>query len=387
MTAIDMKGLDWGSGPTQGIYLMGHDTSAEQVARGGGGMLRSQKIKGWDGGKFIPGDVKTSAEALALTGLDWDVDQRPIIKVEPTWGANEKGEIGIIGWEPQLSDEKIDRGKGKQVNSLPTGGYSIVPGHVQNVRRDTGQTLGVVGPGWHSPQNREMFTFMDDLVDSGDAKWLGGGMLDGGKRVWLACQFDRSVLIGGDENELSVPLGFFSNGWDGTLSFSVTAAPYRLACLNGQTIPLEGHVRTWKGRHTSGLTAEKRLAEARRTLSLSIGYFDSWAEEMEKLMSQKMSIPAVERAIVKILPDPPEKVDGKVAKTALRNVQLKREKVKVIYMTAPDLQHLGHSKYRALNAITSFVDWETKTPIDKQVLRSAEPNALKDRAFAVLTEA
>lgn len=385
---IDMKGLDWGKGPSGGIYLMGHDTSAEQVRRGGGGMMRSQKIKGWDGGRFVPGDVKTSREALIATGLDWTVDRRPIVKVEPIIGVpTEDNPSGILGWETQHREGKVSRGKRKQVNDLPTGGFDIAEAHVMNVRSDNSDVLGVVGPGWRSPQNAEAFTFIDDLVDSGEAKWLGGGEVGGGKRVWMCCQFERDFLVGGDENERSIPLGFISNGWDGTLSLSITVAPYRLACLNGQTIPLEGFIRTWKARHSSNLRADMRLAEARRTLSLSLGYFDSWAEEMEKLIVAKITRQDVERMIASMIPDPPRDKDGKIGDRALKNVDAKREDILTIYRDADDLQHLGDTKYRLLNAVTQYADWNVAGPIDRQVLRSAEPSKLKDHAYRVLTAA
>jgi phage/plasmid-like protein (TIGR03299 family) len=380
---INMAGMDWGSGPAGGIYLMGHDTSAAQVARGGGGLMGSQKIKGWDGGRFIPGDVRTSAEALALTGLDWEVDRHPIVKVEPIYGVTAKGP-GVIGWDPIRGDGAMRTAKGSAVNDLPTGGWDIAESHVMNVRRDTGKVLGVVGPGWRGPQNRECFTWMDDLVDSGDAKWVGGGEQDGGKRIWLCAQLDRAVVLGGEESELSVPLAFLSNAWDGTLSLGCTIGCFRLACVNGQSIPLEGFVRQWRGRHTAGLTAEKRLAIARKTLELSIGYFDAWAVEMEKLMTRPISTFRVERTIKDLFPDAELDVEGNVRVRAQNNVLRARESVLTIYRTAPDLQHLGHTDYRFMNAVTEYADWHVKCPADRQMLRSAEPSKVKDTAFKLL---
>lgn len=384
MPGIDMAGIEWGKGPSGGIYLMGHDTTQAQVRRGGGGMLGNAHLKGWAGGKFIPGDVKTAEEALALTGLDWEVERRPIIKVESIVG-NGKDGPEVQGWLPQESeDAHVFRSARKQVNDLPTGGWDIVPSHVMNVRQDTGDVLGVVGPGWRSPQNREAFAFMDALVDSNEARWLGGGMIDGGRRIWMCCQFDRSVLLGGDQNELSIPLGFVSNGWDGTLALSITAAPYRMACVNGQTIPLEGFIRTWKARHTRALNAEERLSEARRTLELSIGYFDAWTDAMERMMTTDITVKAFERVVRKLIPEPAG-IGGKEAgPRAKKHAQEKRDSVLTIFRDEANLQHLGLTTYRALNAVTQFADWEIKAPEEKQMLRSAEPSKLKDHAYALL---
>lgn len=376
---IDMAGIDWANGPEGGIYLMGHDTSADEVARGGGGLLRSTKIKGWNGGKFVPGDVKTSADAIVATGLDWEVVQRPILKVEPVFVGGE-----FVTWEPQKRDTPIAPVARRQLNTLPTGGYDIAEAHVMNVRSDNGAVLGVVGPGWVSPQNDEVFAFVDSLIEDDSAKWVGGGAIDGGKRIWMCAQFQRSVLIGGDENERCIPLGFFSNGWDGTLSLSSTVAPYRLACLNGQSIPLEGYVRTWKGRHTSGLTSAARVAEARRTLNLSIGYFDAWTDAMNTMITEHVSTREVETVIEQVLPFPTPEPGKELGDRTIKNVQQKRDDVLDIYRNEDNLQHLGHTKYRVLNAVTAYADWTVKGSDEKQILRSAEPSKLKDAAYRVL---
>lgn len=379
MTFIDMAGLDWEKAPDTGIYLMGHDTSVAQVASGGGGLLRSQKIKGWTG-KFLPGDVRTSAEAIGLAGLDWVVDRRPIVQVQPVYGVPTKtNPSGITGWDPVQSFPE-------KVNGMPNGGYAVAPSHVMNVRRDTGQVLGVVGHRWAGPQNDETFKFLDSLVDDDEAKYLAGGSVDGGKKIWICCQLDREIILGGDQDERSIPLMFVSNGWDGGTSYSITTAPYRLACMNGQTIPLEGFVRTWKARHTSGLTADGKLQEARKALKLSIGYFDAWAEEMEKLMTQHISTQEVERLIVKLLPDPkPAGQDGNLTDRQIKAIDGKRHEVLSVYQESPSLQNLGGTKYRFINAVTEYADWHTKCDVDEQVIRSAEPSKMKDLAYALVT--
>lgn len=389
---IDMAGIDWSKGPEGGIYLMAGDTSASQVARAGGKRLRTGVrgkagyIKGWDGGRFVPGDVKTTADAIEATGLGWLVEKHPILKVTAKWGVSDEGLPELIGWEPRKSKEAPAHKPGTQRNPLPHGGWDIVPDETMNVREDTGEVLGIVGPGWQGPQNHEAFEFVDALVDSGDAKWLGGGESAGGRRVWMVAQLAREVLIGGDANERSIPLMFVSNGWDGFTPLAITAAPYRLACLNGQTIPLEGHVRSWKIRHTTNHAT--RLQLARDTLELNIGYFDSWAAEMEKLIKGKLAEPAAEKLIVKLFPDANLKrgKDGKLStsKTAQANVEAKREQVLTILRTSDDLANVKGTKYGLFNAVTEFADWHVKGPAEKQVLRSAEPSALKDKAYALL---
>ena len=80
-------------------------------------------------------------------------------------------------------------------------------------------------------------------------------------------QLDRAIRIGDAEGEDVLPLLCFRNGHDGGLAVTISVAPFRLACLNGMMLPLEGAERAWKARHTANLDA--RLADARRTLGIA----------------------------------------------------------------------------------------------------------------------
>lgn len=367
--------FDFAKGPAGGISVNVGDGSSRKT------------LRGWDGGKFVPGDVKTSAEALALSGLDWTVEKHPIVRVESVIGVGNDGPE-VIDWKPRLSDTPPPAGKGQQKNTLPHCGFAIEREWVCNVRQDTGETLGIVGPGWTNEQNRDAFTWIDDLVDSGDAKFLGGGEQGGGRKVWLAAQLDRGVILGGNSDEYCLPVCFFSNGWDGYTPLSVTCAPYRLWCLNGQTIPIPGFARTWKARHTSGLKSSERLQEARRTLELSIGYFDAWTVEMEKLMNVPMPTVKAERFVKRLFPDARPADDGESRSRAQGNVDRQRTAVLTIFKHGDDLQNLRQSGYRMLNAVTEYADWQVKPPSeDRQVLRSAEAHPLKDAAYKLLVAA
>jgi phage/plasmid-like protein (TIGR03299 family) len=346
----------------------------------GKGMV-DRHVRGWDGGRFVPGDCKTTAEALAATGLDWTVQKHPILKVDSILGVSADGSPETIGWQPRKGSD-VAHAKHERKNDLVPGGFDIVRGYTMNVRQDTGDVLGIVGPQWKAVQNHEAFSFVDSLVDSGDAKWLGGGMKGNGEKIWMCAQLERGVALGGDEAEYTLPLLFLQNGWDGYMSLTTTVAPYRLSCLNGQTMPIPGFARSWKIRHTQSIVG--KIAEARRALELSIGYFDAWTVEMEKLMTVKSSRTFVDKALVSLFPDATDKA-GEIRPRAQRLVEERRDAVKAIYLNAPDLQHLGKTHYRFLNAVTDFADWHTSDA--GNMLVSAEPSALKDKAYALCAAA
>src|SRR5262249_49908845 len=158
------------------------------------------------------------------SGLAWTVEQHP---VEAVVGNPESG----------------------QPSRVP------VPRVVANVRSDTRAVLGVVGEGYEPLQNRAAFAFCDAITDSGEVHWLGAAETRGGARVHALMQLDRTIQIGNAEGEDVLPLLCFRNGHDGGLAVTISVAPFRLACLNGMLLPLEGAERTWKARHGANLDA------------------------------------------------------------------------------------------------------------------------------------
>ena len=150
-----------------------------------------------------------------------------------------------------------------------------------------GTVLGVVGEGYEPLQNRAAFAFCDAITDCGEAHWLGAGETRGGARVHALMQLDREIRIGDAEGEDVLPLLCFRNGHDGGLAVTISVAPFRLACLNGMMLPLDGAARMWKARHTANLDA--RLVDARRTLGIAWRYYDELEEIGGRLIREPIS--------------------------------------------------------------------------------------------------
>src|ERR671935_275328 len=93
-------------------------------------------------------------------------------------------------------------------------------------------------------------------------------------------------VIGGAEGEDVLPLLCFRNGHDGGLAVTISVAPFRLACLNGMLLPIEGAQRTWKARHTANVGT--RLTDARRTLGIAWRYYDELEQLGSRLIRQRL---------------------------------------------------------------------------------------------------
>jgi phage/plasmid-like protein (TIGR03299 family) len=303
-----------------------------------------------------PEQAHDAASMIAAAGLDWRVEQYALEAV-------------------------VER----EYQSLRVP----VPRHVANVRSDTRTVLGVVGEGYEPLQNAAAFAFCDAITDSGRAHWIGAGSTRCGARVHALMRLDREIRIGGAEGEDVLPLLCFRNGHDGGLSVTVSVAPFRLACLNGMLLPIEGAQRTWKARHTAHV--EARLADARRTLGIAWRYYDELEELGGRLICERIGEGEFERFLTRLvpLPDPAPDEGGR----AVRNVERVREAIRTAYRAAPDLDGVRGTRWGALQAVTAYVDHAqptrrtaTRTEAETRFERATQAQPLKDRALALLTE-
>src|SRR4051794_136910 len=306
------------------------------------------------------GEARSAAAMIAAAGLAWAVEQHAL--------------------EAVLTNR--DGGDSCRVP---------VPRVVANVRSDTPAVLGVGGEGYEPLQNAAAFAFCDAITDSGEAHWLGAAETRGGARVHALMQLDRAIRIGNAEGEDVLPLLSFRNGHDGGLAVTISVAPFRLACLNGMMLPLERAERTWKARHTANLDA--RLADARRTLGIAWRYYDELEEIGGQLIRERMSAAEFERFLARLVPLPEQPADATNGGRAVRNVERVREAIASAYRATPDLANITGTRWGALQAVTTYVDYFQPTRAtagrshqEARFERATEPAALKDRALALVTE-
>jgi hypothetical protein len=174
-------------------------------------------------------------------------------------------------------------------------------------------------------------------------------------------QLDRTIRIGDAEGEDVLPLLCFRNGHDGGLAVTISVAPFRLACLNGMILPLNGAGRTGKARHTANLDA--RLVDARRTLGIAWRYYDELERVGGRLIREQMS-PAGSGFVAQLVP-PRGTPDVTNGGRAVRNVGVcaKRDR----RQGTPDLANITGTRWRSKPS--AYVDRQTRRATAAAVAR------------------
>lgn len=301
----------------------------------------SVREKPWHGLGKIVMEAPTSAEALRLAGLDWNVVQEPIYT--------------------EFNEQ--------------------VEGYKANVRESDRKVLGVVSDRYKVVQNVDAFSFTDELIGKG-VRYETAGSLQEGKKVWLLARLPREYIIAGERIS---PYLVFSNTHDGSGSVKVAITPVRVVCNNTLNLALDKASRSFSMIHTGNI--QDKIQEARDTLFMAEEYMDCLGAEFEQLRRQKMTDVQVKEYINLLLP-----MEKDSTQLQSKNIVRLREDMMKRYYDAPDLQTVGNNAYRFINAVSDFATHAN--PLRRTVnynenlfARTIDGNPLIDRAYQLIKAA
>ena len=294
--------------------------------------------KPWHGLGVRVWEAPSSADALRLAGLDWQVLQEPIY----------------------------------------TGTGETVAGYKANVRDNDRKVLGVVTDRYKVIQNREAFAFTDSLLGNG-VRYETAGSLQEGKKVWILARLPREYIISGERIS---PYLVFSNTHDGSGAVRVALTPIRVVCNNTLNLALATAKRSWTMIHTGNI--KDKIREAEDTFFMAEEYMDSLGKEFGRLQGQKLSDSQVKGFIEQLLP-----VEKDATPVQGKNIRRLREDMERRYYDAPDLQDVGDNAYRFINAVSDFATHSrplrrTANYKENLFIRTMEGNPLIDKAYQLV---
>ena len=258
--------------------------------------------KPWHGLGTKVEEAPTSADALRLAGLDWNVEQKII----------------------QLC------------------GGSKVPGYKANVRSTDGKVLGVVSDRYRIVQNADAFEFTDSII-GGDVRYETAGSLNGGKKIWLLAKLPETEIVG-DKTE---PYLCFSNTHDGSGAVRVCMTPIRVVCNNTLNLALDSAKRAWSVRHTGSL--QSKMHEARTCLRMANTYMGALAEKADRMANTAITRDQLNMILDELFP-----VDEHSTEREKQNAKKLRDEYMVCYF-APDLIKFRDTAWGAYNAMSDMI--------------------------------
>lgn len=253
----------------------------------------------WHGLGVAVDEAPSSADAIRLAGLDWDVVQSPV-----------------------------------QVGGRDVEGYAA------NVRSSDGKVLGITSDRYVPVQNREAFEFTD-LILGGDVRYETAGSLRGGKLVWLLARLEGRKVLGDEVQQYLT----FATGHDGKTPVRVFDTSTRVVCANTYQLALSGARRVWHFEHASGV--HDKLREARETLSNAMAYMDALTRKAEDLYAQKLTRDGVDAILSQVFGDE-SAFDGQPMKQ--RRIVMLKDRLMEVYEGRDDLQNMRGTAWGMYNA-------------------------------------
>ena len=297
--------------------------------------------KPWHGLGTRVEEAPSSADALRLAGLDWQVVQQPIY----------------------------------------TEGKEPISGYKANVRDSDRKVLGVVSERYRITQNEEAFSFTDALLGQG-VRYETAGSLQEGRKVWLLARLPREYIMSGEHIS---PYLVFSNTHDGSGAVKVALTPVRVVCNNTLNLALDTAKRSWSMIHTGNI--RDKIKEAEDTLFRAEKYMERLGKELEDLRGREVTDGQIREYIEQLLP-----IEEDATPIQSRNIIRLRKDMERRYFDAPDLQDVGGNAYRFINAVSDFATHarplrRTANYNENLFSRTMDGNPLIDRAYQLVKAA
>jgi len=322
-------------------------TLQERIARGEVERLpdgRYRVLTGWDRGEIL------SARGVPQHGLDMTTGRAALYSAVPAWHG--LGQIIPGG----ISD--IDRvlelaGIAYEVERVPAlyewkGDILTHTDRFTTVRADTGAALGTVSARYEVIQNRQAFAFLQELVADTGVIWESAGALRGGRKVFVSMRLPEHVTVdAGGINDQIIPFISAINAHDGNHPFTVVVTPWRPVCGNTERFAVRDAFTRWTVRHTASAT--DRIKEARRTLGLSIRYYEQWAAEETALARTDLAIKDFHKLINSLWPLDEDATDR------TRTIAAKRTGT-LVELFRNESERSGRTAYAAERAVTEYLD-------------------------------
>jgi phage/plasmid-like protein (TIGR03299 family) len=266
-----------------------------------------------------------------------------------------------------------------------------VPSTFATVRtdKDGGQSvLGTVGTRYQVFQNGDMFSALDALVDSGEARYANAGELRGGAQVWMLLELPKEVKIAGDPHAAYL---LARTSHDGSCSLGVTPVVNRLFCSN----QISGIFRKeckYSLHHTTN--AKLQVEQMRKMLDVIYTGIETYEIVADKLLNVEVSDTQVEDIFKKMwtMPALVEKTPYFKLSTGERRTYNRitdaRNTALNIYQHSSTQENIKGTAFGAFQAIVEYLDWNSHKSEATRAERviAGKYDRLKSKALDLVTQ-
>ena len=157
--------------------------------------------------------------------------------------------------------------------------------------------LGIVGTGYIPVQNRDAFSFFDEVVEQDLAIYTSAGVLGHGEKVFVVAKIPMDFYVKQDKFETFVTL---VSGHDGMNALRVFSTSVRVVCQNTLNMALKQTKHSVSLRHTRNV--HNRLLEAPAILGLVDSKFRETQSLFQELANRPITVPLFNQYVKELFP-------------------------------------------------------------------------------------
>jgi len=256
---------------------------------------------------------------------------------------------------------------------------------------DENKVIGVVGHKYKVVQNMEVFSALDTLVDSGDARYAAAGEYNGGASVWMVLEIPKGIEVANDPHAAFL---LVRTSHDGSASVAIKPIIERLFCsnqINGLISNKRYNSYTYRMKHTSN--SKLSVDDIRNIIKLTYNAVDEYQLTADALLGIQKSHKEARDFFEKVWTLPAEvanspyhllnqgqKRQHTIATTA-------RERAYDIYTESPTQENIRGTAFGLWQAVIEYADHFAGTNDNRRAVNalSGGSDKVKTKALALLT--
>jgi phage/plasmid-like protein (TIGR03299 family) len=250
--------------------------------------------------------------------------------------------------------------------------------------------IGVVGDKYKIVQNMEVFSALDTLVDSGDARYTAAGEYNNGANIWMVMELPTGVQVANDPHSAFL---LVQSSHDGSCAVRIRPIIERLFCANQISRIIMGKKTndyTYVMKHTTN--SKLSVNDIRNITQLTYSSIQQYEEIAGTLLQRKVDDRQVKNifkqvwALPSTVEDTPEHLLSQGEKRQRTIALTGRESAWNIYSQSHTQENIRGTAFGAWQAVIEHADHFASGGADRRAVAtiSGRNDKIKNKALGLV---
>ena len=306
--------------------------------------------------------------------------------------ASEAAQQAGLDWNVMLADmEAVVSNKVNEYESVAD--HYPVPKRqavIKLGKEDNNEVIGVVGDKYKIVQNMEVFSALDTLVDSGDARYTAAGEYNNGANIWMVMELPTGVQVANDPHAAFL---LVQSSHDGSCAVRIRPIIERLFCANQINRIIKGkhkNAYTYVMKHTTN--SQLSVNDIRNITQLTYDSIQQYETVASTLLDRKVDERQVKNIFKSVwaLPSEVENAPEELlsqGQRRQRTIALNgRDSAWNIYSQSPTQENIRGTAFGVWQAVIEHADHYASGGSDRRAIAtiSGRNDRIKDKALDLI---